>query len=212
MNSALMVRMLGMTKPHEWVKIRFAKDGMTGLIRFNWLIESDPRVQLEDQLTRHALEFTAKNREFGGLNRTYKVKGLSEVDTKLLYDICQDVEQIELVAEHGAKDLMVKRVKSRDEAVRRIIDEVLTPDFMKEIGSWGFTINGQFKEQLGLPALEFQICDPDGQMILRATIDGWTGRYGIDGGTNAGRYYDPRLFQDYIREHFEIRLEIMTAA
>lgn len=212
MDSALLVRMLRMTNDRECVEVRFSKDCMVGLIRLSRLIENDPRVKLENEQAKTMLLMTIGSGTTKNFPRTYKVRGLFGVELGTLHDLCRDIEQIELVHDHRAKGLMIKRVKSRDEAVNRIISEVLTDDFVSEIESWGFTISGHFTEDLGLPALQFQICMPSGEMILRATINGWTGRFGHDGGTNAGRYYDPGIFQEYLREHFERRLEILTAA
>jgi len=216
MDASVFTSLVRRTHPLQGLRLRFDREtGKIGLARLSVLCENNPitRIDKRDQL---AVMAVLASQDWGGAhNRTVSVYGLCAADVNYLYEIGRDVETLELSGEHGAQGIMVKRQKSRDEAVQKIIDGVLSIDLVREVEDWGLTIAGEFTEYLETPAVQFMICKADGEMIFRVILDGWTGRFGIDGSVENGPdelYTQPTQLQAFIRASLEERLEEMTAS
>jgi hypothetical protein len=214
MDGTIFTRLVRRTHPMQGLRLRFDRQtGMIGLGRLKLLCESNAQIRIEDRDYVVVLAILASQDWGGDQNRTVGVHGLCAADQDYLYQIGRDVEHLELSGEHGAQGIMVKRQKTRDEAVEKIISGVLAADLVHEIEDWGLTIAGELVEYLNTPAIQFMICRTEGEMILRVTLDGWTGRYGIDGNVNNGPnelYIRPQQLQDFIRASLEKRLEVLT--
>ncbi len=218
MDASVFTQLVRRTHPMQGLRLRFNREtGMVGLMRLSSLCESNASIRIEQGDNLAVMAVLASQDWGGDRNRTVGVYGLCAADDNYLYAIGRDVEALELSGEHAAQGLMVKRQKSRDEAVQKIIESVLGADLVREVEDWGLglTIIGESTEYLGTPAINFMICLPDGEMILRITLDGWTGRFGIDGNIDNGPgelYVRPKQLQDFIRASLEKSLEELTTA
>jgi hypothetical protein len=204
------------TSPTQGLRVRFDKtSGMIGLMRLNAYCGEGAEISVDDK-DKILVAAILQSRDWGSdRNRSIVFRGLSNLENNALYQIGRDVESIELIDQHGAQCLMAGGAKGLGKATSAIISGVLTGEFVREIEDWGVTIEGHYTEYLGSPAIQFMICVPDGEMIQRTILDGWSGRFGIDGNVNNGPnepYTRPEQLQDFIRTSLEKRLDEMTTA
>lgn len=214
MDATVFTRLVRRTHSMQGLRLRFDQQtGILGLTRLRNLCESHASICIEKRDQAVVLAIIVSQDWGFDRNRTINVYGLSAADEDDLLQIGQGVEDLELSGEHGAKGILVKRQKSRDEAVQKIINSVITSDLNREIEDWGLTIAGEFIEYLETPAIQFMVCLPDGEMLFRIILDGWTGRFGIDGNVENDPdelYIQPNQLQDFIRASLEKRLEELT--
>jgi hypothetical protein len=212
MEAAYFTNLVRRTHGLQGLRLRFdQKTGMIGLIHLWNLCENSGTIQID----RPAVMAVLASRDWGGEhNRTVTVYGLSAADEHRISEIGRDVETMELSGHHGAQGIMVKRLKSRTEAVKKIIDDVLSDELVSEVEGWDLTIIGEFIEYHGTPAIQFMVCQADGEMLFRIILDGWTGRFGIDGNAENGPdelYVRPQQIQDFIRVSLDTYLEELTS-
>lgn len=196
--------------PTQSVTIRFAETGMMGLMRLSSLLRNDSRVHLVDKDKVIMTAVLMSGWWEGSLNRNYTVYGLSQADDGWLYEISKDVESIEL-AEHGAKGIMSGRQKMQREAVQKIVGEVLTHNFVKEMADWGMSVADKFGALEGLPFVSFTLSYGE-VTVTSAAIDGWSGRIAINGKFGNECYICPDQIQMILRSQMESMLEKITSA
>jgi hypothetical protein len=204
------------TLPTQGLRVRFDKmSGMIGLMRLSAYCREGAEISVDDK-DKVLVAAILMSRDWGNdRNRSIVFRGLSNLEDNALYQIARDIESIELTDPHGAQCLMAGGTKALGKATSAIIEGVLTSQFVLEIEDWGVTIDGHYTEYLGSPAIQFMICAPDGEMVQRTILDGWSGRFGIDGNVNNGPdelYLRPKDLQDFILTSLEKRLDEMTTA
>jgi hypothetical protein len=144
-------------------------------------------------------------------NRSVKIRGLAELDENTLSNIGDDLERVEFPASHAAQGLMLKRQKSRDEAVGLLISSVLTPLLVAEIADWGLSVSGEFILVDEMPAVEFTITEGSNRLFT-VLVDGWSGKMAVDGNFASSLYTDPKQLQDMIMGNLELKLDQITQA
>lgn len=192
------------------VSLRFKEqDGIIGLIRLRGLIESNPNIRILDG-ENVAMAAVIMSQSWGGdMNRTYHVFGISSANQDFLREILRDVESVE-VSDHGAKGLMSRRQKRRDDVSKEIFEQVLVPELLEEIRGWDLDITGYLdKLSDDTPSLEFRLTY-NNAAVISITLDGFSGRMAIDGLWGNELYTHPEQLQRVIRNAMEHALEVMT--
>lgn len=211
MDSTMFIRLVRRTGSFQSVCLRFDKQtGFVGLARLHSLCENRECISIakRDQLVVMTI---LSSRDWGhDNNRTITVDGLLFADDSWLTEIAQDVEHLEISGEHGAKGIMVKRQKSRDDAVQTIIDRALTKELVEEVAGWGLTISAKFELFEEIPSVLFVLKDGDLD-FLTLRVDGWSGRVAIDEKYGGIMYNDPDDFRQLILNMLQRRLESATA-
>jgi hypothetical protein len=193
------------------VTLKFAENGMTGLMRLSGMMRSNPQVYFAHKHEHVVMLAVTQSRRWeGSQNRSYTLYGMCDVDSSWLNEIARDVESIE-VAEHGAKALMSGREKMREEGHKQLAESILTKNFLKEMEEWSVTLTHHLTAQDGFPVLTFTLNYSDHNLVS-VSIDGWSGRLIFDGMWGDVAYTRPEQVQQTLRSTMEHRLEKLTAA
>ncbi len=195
----------------QTVMLRFAEDGMAGLSRLKGLMNSNPGVTISDG--EQAVMFAVLlSRDWDrSVNRNYAVTGLAGVDAGWLTQLARDVEDVSLVDDHGAKGLMTKKQKARNEAADKLIDQIATPDFVETLESWEMTLDSRLEELEELPLLKF-VAVFKKVAAVGVAIDGWSGRLIVSGVWSDELYTSPEQIRTIIMRRVVELMEQLTAA
>lgn len=148
----------------------------------------------------------------GDRNRTIAFWNLGLIDEATLLHVARDVESMK-TSDHWASGLMTGRKKRQDDVITQLIGEVLTESFVAEVQEWGAIIEGHFAEIDGLPAVEFAIRNTDTcETLVVVAVDGWSGRYSIDGVWGDRRFSNAQGVRERIYSALTDALEEATAA
>ncbi|MEY4440593.1 MAG: hypothetical protein RLY49_219 [Candidatus Parcubacteria bacterium] len=147
----------------------------------------------------------------GDKNRTISFWNLGLLDEATLRHIARDIESMK-TSEHWASGLMTGRKKRQEDITAQLISEVLTESFVAEVEEWGASIEGHFAEINSLPAIEFAIrnketCDT----VVVVAVDGWSGRYSINGEWGDRRFTDAQGVRERIYSALTDALDQATA-
>ncbi len=196
--------------PLQSAAFTFNEQGMTGLFRLHGLLEGCPLLSIT-KYEKAVLIAVCTSRDWGCTqNRTYNISGLGHetIDTTLLREILKDVDKVEV--EHGAKEMLSRRQKRREEASQQILNTVLTNDLQAEVREWGLSISGCLsKLHDGTPALFF-FMEAKGTGSVTITLDAFSGRMAINGVYADGLYLRPEHLQEVILEAMQDFLETAT--
>jgi len=192
------------------VTITFTEDGMAGFCRLMGLLRNSPTHICIDSMDKAVCDAIIATQVWGGdKNRTIRVYGLAYAEPMILCEIAKDVEKI-AVSDHGAKVLFTKREKTRNEAAKKIIAEVLSKNLVTEIQDWGLNISASVGEYGdGFPGIDFGIQD-ENELLTQIFLDGWSGRMMVNGIFGDQLFTRPQQLQELIRAELTKCLEELT--
>lgn len=192
------------------VMLRFSEEGLPGLKRLNGLVATNPNVTIDTKAMVLMLAVLRSTNWAGSDNRNYIVNGLQQAGDELLIQLARDIEDVQLVDDHAAKALMTSRQRARKEAADKLIDQIATPEFIKELNGWDMIIDCKLEELEGLPLLKFMaVFEKMG--VVTVSIDGWSGRIVANNVWGDELYTDPKQVQKLMLERVEYLLDRVTA-
>lgn len=145
-------------------------------------------------------------------NRRFTFWDLGLLNENILQVTARDIESIK-TGSHWASGLMTGRMKRQKEVTQQLIDDVLNENIIDEVSSWGASIEGHFAEIEGLPAIEFAIRNrATCETLVVVAVDGWSGRYSIDGVWGDRRFSDTQSVRERIYSALTDSLDHATVA
>lgn len=145
-------------------------------------------------------------------NRTVTFWNLGLLDEATLTHVAQDIESIK-TGDHWASGLTTSRKKRQEEVTQQLIADVLNENIIEEVSSWGASIEGHFAEIDGLPAIEFAVRNQETcETLVVVAVDGWSGRYAINGEWGDRRFTDAQSVRERIYSALTDALDKATAA
>lgn len=171
------------------VALKFKKDGIVGLYRLNALTKRveapHPTVIIEDKDVIVVAAILHSNDWGHDSNRTISTRGLPQIDDETLANIARDVESV-VQPDHFAKGLVSSRTAKRKEACDKLVQAVLQVGEV-EAGEWDLELTHSILTEYAGPTdvsvIQFTLFN-DEEIVRTVSIDGWSGRFIIDGELN----------------------------
>lgn len=185
--------------------------GIAGLRRLLNLIRSSPKVRIElSQLI--ALQFVAESGRWEHVSRTVMVYGIMHADADLLEPMARDVESVH-AGQHFASRLFVSSERKQHAAATDILLAVLNQSTLDQVEEYSARIDGKLCLIDGIPAITFTIFNKEtNEKLVELSIDGFSGRYAIDGKWGDQRFSDAQGVRERIYSVLTDRLDMLTAA
>lgn len=191
------------------LRFKDGQEGIAGLARLSALARPSSLVEMDNfSLLAMGAILNSHNWNIARKNRTFQVRRLQLADDAQLISILRDVESMS-VGDHGATGLCSGRLKKQEEELQKLLDSIVTQTFFDEIADWGVNLNIELKDHED-PVLDC-ILSVNGTPFATISLDGFSGRMGVDGIWGNELYNHPEQMQKLIRETLEKKLEYLTA-